>query len=119
MALLASQAKLGNRRVRIGQETALIFRIHPRACDNARTDMRADFMLVGVDDRIECSSIDQSFFDEKRFQRFYAKRQIRRNCLMVVIVVVFLPVLRLPALWIRDEGCSTGCRALQETAAAG
>jgi len=72
--------------------------------------MRADFMLVRVDDRIECSSIDQSFFDEKRFQRFYAKRQIRRNCLMVVIVVVFLPVLRLPALWIRDEGGSTGCR---------
>ena len=116
MTLLAAQATLRNRSIRIGQETPLVFRIQPRARHNARADMRSDFVLVGVNDRIECGSIDQALFNKQGFERLYAKRQIRRNRLMVVIVVVFLRMLRLPTLWVRGEGRRAGRRALQKTA---
>src|SRR5439155_2113296 len=49
---------------------------------------RPDLRLVGVDDGVERSAIDDAFVDEQRLERFHAQSEIRRYGLMFVIVLV-------------------------------
>jgi len=77
----------------ICHETLLIFRINPCVRNNPRTKMRADFVLVSIDDSVKRGAIDKSLLHQKRFEGLHAQRHVRRNGLMVVIVVMFMRLL--------------------------
>src|ERR1051325_7196570 len=56
-------------------------KIGPR--DDARTVARPDLVLIRVDEGINGLAIDQSLFDEQRFERFDTQCRIRRERLTV------------------------------------
>jgi hypothetical protein len=74
-------------------EQALFVRwIDPRSRNYPRTIARADFVLVGIDQRIKCRSINQTFFNQQGFQGFDSQSDVRRNVL--VNVTLGVPMIR-------------------------
>ena len=70
--------------------------------NDARTDVRSYFVLVCINHRIESGTIDEPLFDKKRFERLHTQGQVRRNCLMLVVVIMILVLQRLSStagLW--------------------
>ncbi len=64
LASEAAIAEFGDRGSGIGQQALLVRWIDPGSRDDARTVAWADFMLVGVDQRIKGCPLDQPFFNE-------------------------------------------------------
>lgn len=56
----------------IGQQKSLELRIDPSARHHACAVPRSNFMLEVIYQRIEGSGIDQTFFNQKRFEGFDA-----------------------------------------------
>jgi hypothetical protein len=83
---LATVAELRDRVGSIGEKALLIGWIDPGAPDYSRPVARADFVFVGIDQRIERRGIHQPLFHQQRFERLDTQGEIRRNSLMFAIV---------------------------------
>jgi hypothetical protein len=90
LALCTAKTEFGNRGGGVGEKALLESRIDPGFGDNSRAVTRAGFMFVGVDQGIERGWIDESFFDQQRFERLDAQRGVGRHGLMFMVVVVFM-----------------------------
>jgi len=86
LALAAAVAELRDGGGGVGQQAFLICGIDPGARYHSRAVARSDLVLLRVDERIERSAIDQSLFDEQRFERLDTQSEVGRNFLVIVIV---------------------------------
>ena len=82
LALLAAETEFRDRLVGVRQQALLVGGINPGPRHHLRAVARANLVLVGVDQRVERGPIDQSLFDEQRFQRLHSQGHVRRNCLV-------------------------------------
>jgi hypothetical protein len=94
LTLPAGKTELGERRGRVLEKPLLVLRIDPCPSDDARPVARADLVLHGVDDGVESREVHEAFLDEERLERLHPEREVGRNVLVIVIVVVFLSVHR-------------------------
>ena len=94
LRLAARVAELGDGHRCIREQPPLVVGIDPRARDDSRSIVRADFRLDRLDDRVEGRRIHESFLDEQRLERLDAQRQVRWRRLMVVLVRVLRMSLR-------------------------
>lgn len=83
-ALSAGVAQFGDRGRRVRQQPFLVGGIDPRARNHPRTIPWPDFVLHGVDQRVERGAIHQALFHEQRLERLDAQREIGRDGLMLV-----------------------------------
>ena len=88
-ALHAAIAQFSDGSVGVSHQALFVGRISPRTCHHACAVSGTDLVLVRVNQRIEGHPIHQALFTE-RFERFHAQREVRRNRLVLVFVVMFL-----------------------------
>jgi hypothetical protein len=69
MRSAARRAESGKGLARVLKQLPAEVRIDPGLGDGARAAMRADFVLVGLDDGIERGRLDIAFFGQDGFQR--------------------------------------------------
>src|SRR5215471_4127177 len=74
----------------MSQQTLLIAGIDPCFCNRPSAVARPDSVLVGIDERVQSSRIDQSFLDQERLQSLDAQRRIRRNALLAVFMIMIV-----------------------------
>ncbi len=100
-ALHPAIAELSDGGVGVGEQALFISGVGPGASYHAGTIARADLVLVGVNQCVQRSTVDQSFFDEERFEGLDAEGKVRRNGLVIVIMSVGE---------LGGQGCSCGGR---------
>src|SRR5262249_36878135 len=88
LALHPTVAKFSDSGVGVSKKTLLVGWVGPGASNDAGAITRADFVLVGVDERIERGAVNQTFLDQERFESFDTEREVGRNGLMIVIMSV-------------------------------
>jgi hypothetical protein len=61
-ALYAGETQFSNGGCGVFHQSTFVFRVTPRSGDNLCAVSGADFVLVGVNQFIQCRRVDQSFF---------------------------------------------------------
>ncbi len=81
---------------RVGEKLAAEIRIDPGPGDGPRAAMRADLVLIGLDNGVERGRIDIAFLDQDGFQRAHAQLHFRQFGAMPVVVFVVAHIVLLP-----------------------
>jgi hypothetical protein len=89
--LEASVAKRSNYVRRFRKQPLFKLLIDPRLGDNAGPIVRADFFLVGLDQKIECSWLDIALFGENALKSAYTQLQFRQVRLRLIVLRVMRP----------------------------
>jgi len=97
LTLPASVAQLGDRSWCVLQQTSLESGIDPRARHDLRSITGTNFVLHGIDQRVERGPVHQTFFHQERLERLDAQREVRRDRLVRVRLVSTLAHRMLPA----------------------
>ena len=92
VALGALEAELGDRRGAVGQQARAVLVVDPRARDDLGAVLRADVVLVELDDGVDRVGGDQAALGEQRLERAGAQLDLRRRTRMVVVVLVVVVV---------------------------
>jgi len=72
-ALHSGITELSDRAGPISEEASLVFGVDPRTSDDPRAVARTNLVLIGIDQGVECSLIDEPLLDKQRFERHYAQ----------------------------------------------
>src|SRR5262249_10334582 len=84
-ALEARVAKRSNYVRRFRKQPLFKLLIDPRLGDNAVPIVRADFFLVGLDQKIECSRLDIALLGENALKSAYTQLHFRQVRLRVIV----------------------------------
>ena len=72
----------------VGQQALVVVEINLGPRHDSGTIAGSDFVLVGINQRIKRGAIDKALVDQKGFERLHPQRRIRRNHLVIVVMVV-------------------------------
>jgi hypothetical protein len=89
-ALLTTVAEFRYRGIRVDEQALFVRPIGPRARDNASAVARTDPVFIAIDQRVERRALDQTLFDQERFQGFDAKGHVGGNGLVLMFVLVIV-----------------------------
>src|SRR6516165_5969112 len=109
---MTGESELRDCRGWVGQEPLLVRGVHPRSGDHAGAVSGTDLGFEGVDDEIERRPIHEPLLDQQRLERLDPQREIRRNRLVIVVVV--LRVIAVVLMRLGCERCGAGGRGLQK-----
>ena len=90
LALAAGVTDFGNCRRGVLQETCAIGWIGPGFGDDACAVAWSDFLLIGLDQHVECSRIDIALFGQHSFEGSHAQLGFRKLGMIVIVVVVVI-----------------------------
>ena len=93
LALAAVKPQLGHNRGGIFQKRLFKIRLGPCARHNMRAIFGANFIFIGINDRIQRGRVDQPLLRQQAFQRFYPQRRVGRQQGMGVVVIVIVIVM--------------------------
>jgi hypothetical protein len=84
-ALITRVAKFTHGGSSIRDQTVFVSRVDPCSCHHPRTIAWADFVLVGIDQRIKRRPINEAFFNQQGFERLHSQSDVGGNVLVNVI----------------------------------